>query len=83
MEMPEHITRRWIDSLSNGDLLEVESRLHSAFVSLEGEEKARRGDRYDLMRAPADLLAAWDSWSRVNTEARVRGLQARRVHRDR
>jgi hypothetical protein len=78
MQMPQHITSSWIDSLNNVDLLEAEARLHSDFVTLEGAERARRGEQYDLMRAPADLLAAWGSWSRVNTEARARGLQTRR-----
>jgi hypothetical protein len=79
MRMPEHVTSAWIDSLSNGDLLTAEARLHKSFFTLEQAQKKRLGDEYDLMRAPAELLAAWGTWSRVSTEARARGLHVSRA----
>lgn len=79
MRMPEHVTSAWVDSLSNGDLLTAEARLHKSFVTLEQAQKKLLGDGYDLMRAPAELLAAWGTWSRVSTEARARGLHVSRA----
>jgi len=78
MKLPEHITASWMDSLTDGDLLTAESRLHVTFAALEGAQKKLRGEEYELMRGPAELLSAWGRWSRVSTEARARGLHARR-----
>jgi hypothetical protein len=78
MRMPERITSAWIDGLTDSDLVTAESRLHRTFSALERAQKKLLGGRYDLMRAPADLLAAWGSWSRVSTAARARGLHVRR-----
>ena len=79
MRLPEHVTGAWMDSLTDGDLLTAESRLHKAFSALERAQKKLLGDGYDLMRAPAELLAAWGSWSRVSTEARARRLHVSRA----
>jgi len=79
MRMPEHVTGAWLDSLTNDDLLTAESRLHKSYLALEKVEKHRLGDRYDLMRAPAEVLEAWGRWSRVSTEARGRRLHVRRA----
>lgn len=74
MRLPERITYQWMGTLDDDALLTAERRLQKAFAT---EEKAHRrvvGDRYDLMRGPAELLGAWDRWSRVNTETRSRKL---------
>jgi hypothetical protein len=76
--LPERISRAWIVSLTDTDLLEVEARTHARFALLERREKKIRGYRYELMRGPADLTEAWDRWSRLNSEARERALQPRR-----
>lgn len=77
--VPEMINRAWIDTLTDEDLLDVEARLHGRFLTLEKREKKSRGDRYTMMRAPADLLDAWDRWSRVLNAARERDLVTRRL----
>ena len=81
MELPERPTAKWMDSLTDSDLLLAESSLHQAFFSLEREQKALLGDKYELMRGPAELMAAWDRWTRVNTATRSRGLNPRRRQR--
>lgn len=78
-QLPDRITRAWIDTLDNSALLLAESRLHKTFATMEKEQKKLRGSQYDLMRGPEDLLAAWDRWSRVSSETRNRGLQLRRT----
>jgi hypothetical protein len=78
MRVPEHVTSAWMDSLDDGDLLTAESRLHTAFSTLETEQRSLRGQSYQLLRGPAELLAAWANWSRVSTEIRERRLHARR-----
>ncbi len=78
MQLPERPTAKWMDSLTDSDLLLAESSLHEAFFSLEREQKALLGAKYELMRGPAELMAAWDRWTRVNTAARSRGLNPRR-----
>jgi hypothetical protein len=78
MRLPERITYKWMGTLDDDALLTAEARLQVAFAA---EEKAHRhvvGDRYELMRGPAELLGAWDRWSRVNTETRSRNLNPRR-----
>lgn len=81
MKLPERITREWMLTLDNDSLLTAESRLHEAFTAQERAHKRVVGDRYDLMRGPAELLGAWDVWSRVNNETRSRKLNARRAPR--
>jgi len=79
MQVPEYITTRWIDSLANESLLDAESSLHKIFSDLEQEEKAQVGADYSLMQGSADLMAAWDRWSRVSTAVRARKLYRRRA----
>jgi hypothetical protein len=79
MRVPEHITGTWMDSLSDADLLVAESRLHKAYLALETAERKARGGDFELMRGPAELLAAWGRWSRISAFARARGLHARRT----
>ncbi len=81
MRMPERVTSAWIDSLTDGDLVTAESRLHKSFSAMERAQKKLLGAQYELMRGPAELLAAWGSWSRVSTATRVRGLHVRRTAR--
>lgn len=77
--VPETMTRSWIDSLSNEDLVAVERRLHDRFTVLERREKKLRGERYELMRGSAELMSAWDRWSRVSNETRERSLRPDRT----
>ena len=79
MQLPEYITTKWIDSLGNDSLLEAELSLHKIFSALEQEEKAQGGANYSMMRGSADLMAAWDRWSRVSTAVRARGLYRKRA----
>lgn len=79
MKMPEYITAQWIDSLTDDTLLTVDQLLHKAFTRIESAEKARLGSAYNLMRGPAELMTAWDRWTRVNSAARARRLSPRRV----
>jgi len=71
----------WIDSLSDIELLECEARVHAKFAVLERREKKARGARYELCRGPADLMEAWDRWSRLNAATRDRSLNPRRGDR--
>jgi hypothetical protein len=75
--VPDRVTADWIATLANGQLVTVESSLHSEFVREEDEEKQRRGDRYALLQGPAALVNAWLKWQMVNNEARSRGLLVR------
>ena len=79
MRIPGRITATWIDSLTNDDLLVAETRLKKVFAVRERVEKSRLGGAYDLMRGDAELMSAWDRWSRVNSAIRVRGLTPNRV----
>jgi hypothetical protein len=79
MRVPPRITATWIDSLSDENLLLAELRLKNAFAKEERAEKRRLGRAYDLMRGPAELLLAWDRWSRVNAATRTRKLNPTRV----
>jgi len=81
MRMPEHVTGSWMDSLTDGDLLTAESRLHKSFSTIEKAQKKLLGSEYELMRGSPELLAAWGCWSRVSTEARVRRLHVRRTRK--
>ena len=81
MRVSEQITYKWMASLDDASLLSAEARLHEAFLAEEKTHKRAVGKRYDLMRGPAELLAAWDRWSRISTETRSRGLHVRRQRR--
>jgi hypothetical protein len=76
--VPDRIDGAWIDTLIDADLIDVESRLHSRFAVLERRQKRLRGHKYDLFSGPAELMDAWDRWSRVNNATRVRELTPRR-----
>jgi hypothetical protein len=76
--LPERISMAWIDSLTDADLLDVEARVHARFAVLERREKKARGHKYQLCRGPADLMEAWDRWSRLQAAARERSLNPRR-----
>lgn len=73
--VPAQISMDWITTLTNEDLLDVESRVYAQFDVLNKREKKRRGDKYQLMRGPAELMEAWDRWSRINSAARERALK--------
>ena len=77
--VPDRISREWIDSLTDQDLVDIEHRLHDRFMTLERREKKTMGARYTLMRAPADLLDVWDKWSRILNAARERALVTRKL----
>jgi hypothetical protein len=77
-QVPERINQTWISTLTDADLIDVEARLHERFTTLERREKKLRGERYQLFRAPPDVMDAWDRWSRVHTAARTRSLNPRR-----
>lgn len=79
MRLPETITFRWIDGLENDALLAAEASLHTKFSTLQAAERKKRGAEFELMRGSAELLAAWDRWSRVSSAARERGLHLRRA----
>jgi hypothetical protein len=76
--VPESISRAWIDTLSDDDIVDVEARLHTRFRTLEKREQKALGARFTMMRAPADLLEAWDKWTRLLNAVRERALVARR-----
>jgi hypothetical protein len=76
--VPDRIDPAWISTLADEDLIDIESRLHSKFVLLERRQKRARGQKYDLFLGPADLMDAWDRWSRVNTATITRSLIPRR-----
>jgi hypothetical protein len=77
MTVPDRVTADWVATLPDGQLMTVESRLHSEFVDEESQEKERRGDRYTLLQGPSALVNAWLRWQMVNNEARSRGLIVR------
>lgn len=76
--VPERISMAWIETLADEDLLDVEQRVHAQFSVLERREKKAKGDKYQLMRGPAELMEAWDRWSRLQAAARERSLNPRR-----
>ena len=77
--VPERISRDWIDSLTDTEIVDIEARLHTKFTTLDKRERKAKGDRYTMMRAPADLLDAWDRWSRLLNATRERALVPRRA----
>jgi hypothetical protein len=76
--VPESINRIWIEGLTDADLVDCEARVHEKFALLERREKRARGEKYQLFRGPADLMAAWDTWSRLSAATRERSLRPRR-----
>lgn len=74
--VPEKISLKWIETLSNEDLLDVEARVHAKFAVLERREKKERGEKYQLMMrgGSAELMEAWDRWSRILSATRERSL---------
>ena len=78
MNVPERISADWIGTLTDADLIDVESLLHERFTALERREKVSKGSRYDLFRSPPDVMDAWDRWSRVLTATRSRSLSPRK-----
>jgi hypothetical protein len=77
MTVPDRVTAEWMATLANGQLVNVESSLHSEFLREEVEEKQRRGGRYALLQGPPTLVNAWLKWQLVSNEARSRGLLIR------
>lgn len=77
--VPDRLSRQWIDTLSDEDLIDVEHRLHDRFHTLEKRERKNVGARFTMMRASADLLDAWDRWSRCLNAARERSLVLRKL----
>jgi hypothetical protein len=75
--IPDRFTSRWIATLENEQLTDVESRLHADFRTQDAAEKARRGARYRLFEGPAALVDAWNRWHLVNNETRKRGIAIR------
>jgi hypothetical protein len=76
--VPARINTTWIGTLTDDDLISVESRLHEKFSVLERREKRLRGPKYQLCCSPTDLMEAWDRWSRVNAATRARSLHPKR-----
>ena len=48
MRVPERISRDWIDSLSNEDIVTIEAQLHGKFATLEKRERKARGELLEL-----------------------------------
>ena len=76
--VPERIDKEWINTLEDADLIDVEARLRAKFDLLDVREKKARGNGYNLMRGPEDLVLAWDRWSRICRAMQARTLTARR-----
>jgi len=76
--LPPTLNSRWLATLQNSQLLEVEARLYADFHAREVAEKTRAGSRYILLQGPSALVNAWQQWLLVNNEARARGVTIRR-----
>jgi hypothetical protein len=76
--VPAQINTTWIGTLTDDDLIIVEARLHEQYAVIERREKRAQGAKYHLFRSPADLMTAWDRWSRVNAATRSRSLNPKR-----
>lgn len=76
---PERLSLAWMDSLSDADLIDVEYTARAKFYLLERREKKVRGDKYLLMRGPAELMDAWDRWSRILSATRDRSLKPKKA----
>lgn len=79
--LPPNLSSRWIATIPNSQLLEIESRLYADFHAREVVEKSRAGSRYVLLQGPPALVTAWQQWLLVNNEARARGVKVVRVDR--
>ena len=77
MRMPEKINAKWVDSLSDADLVQAEYDLRGALQKQETAERKRRGAAYQLLRGPEALTQAWNRWSFVGNALRLRGLRVR------
>ena len=77
MRMPEKINAKWVDSLSDADLVQAEYDLRGTLAKQEAAERKRRGADYQLLRGPESLMQAWNRWSFVGNELRLRGLRVR------
>jgi hypothetical protein len=73
--VPERINQTWIETLSDEDLVDVERRVHAKFALLERREKKLRGAKYALVQGSAELMSAWDRWSRLANATRERSLK--------
>lgn len=80
--VPEKISHAWIETLSDDEMIDIEARLHAAFTVIERREKKARGYKYELCRGTAELMTAWDRWSRLSTATRDRSLTTRRTSSD-
>jgi hypothetical protein len=80
--VPQQISHAWIETLSDEDMIDIEARLHAAFTVIERREKKALGHKYELCRGTAELMFAWDRWSRISAAARDRSLVPRRVSSD-
>jgi hypothetical protein len=74
VSLPDRINSKWIATLDDAALVQAERQLHVAFNTLEREQKRILGARYQMMRSPDALLAAWQRWSIVNNAVRSRRL---------
>ena len=78
IDMPAHVTTRWIATLGNEQLVAAEAQLYRDFHTREIAEKSRAGSRYILLQGPSELVTAWQQWLLVNNETRARGVAVRR-----
>lgn len=74
VRIPAHVNRGWMDLLSNSQLLDAESTLHTDFTKQDRAEKKLRGTKYRLLEGPAPLVDAWLRWQLVNNETRFRRI---------
>jgi hypothetical protein len=74
MIIPDHTNARWMATLNDEQLVEVEAQLHAAFREQNDAEKQRSGARYMLLQGPPALVNAWHRWLLVNNETKNRGL---------
>jgi hypothetical protein len=79
MIVPAHVKPGWLATLDNEQLLVAEAQLFSAFREFETVDKARQGSRYKLLEGSSELLYAWQQWTLVNNEARLRRVRVRRA----
>ena len=78
MTIPDRINARWLATLGNDQLVQVETLLHDTFHQQEKREKSRAGSRYVLLQGPPALVNAWLRWLLVNNETKVRGVAVSR-----
>lgn len=78
MMVPDTVNARWIASLNDKQLQDVERRLHAEFLKQESVEKALAGARYKLLNGTPALVSAWHRWMLVNNETHMRSVVIRR-----